>query len=129
VTPSPNIPNFHDGYLDGIWLGPNKLVQCFLRTVKEEPFVLILEGVQALTLTHLKQGNIIFDLVIRSTGEITHSDIEEVYGVDPGTPQVTTLLNTATERGFQVLEINPSYGVQGLVLFQNWNLKERKVQP
>ena len=129
MTPPTKIPNFHDGYFDGIWIGPNKLVNCFLRTVKEQAFVLILEGVQALILTDLKQGNIILDLVFRSTTEITHSDIEELYGVGPGTSQVTTLLKTATERGLQVLEINPSYGAQGLVLFQNWNLSQREVQP
>jgi hypothetical protein len=128
VTPSATIPNFHDGYFDGIWLGPNKLVHCFLRTVKEQPFILILEGVQALVLTDFKQGNIILDLVFRNTGEITPSDIEELYGVGPGTPQVTTLLKAATERGLQVLEINPSYGAQGLVLFQNWNLIQREIQ-
>jgi hypothetical protein len=128
VTPSATIPNFHDGYFDGIWLAPNKLVHCFLRTVKEQPFILILEGVQALILTDLKQGNIILDLVLRSTTEITPSDIEELYGVGSGTPQVTALLKAATERGFQVLEINPSYGAQGLVLFQNWNLIQREIQ-
>ena len=129
MTPPTKIPNFHDGYFDGIWIGPNKLVRCFLRTVKEQPFILILEGVQALILTDLKQGNIILDLVFRSTGEITPSDIEELYGVGPGTPQAATLLKSTTERGLQVLEINPTYGAQGLVLFQNWNLSQRDVQP
>lgn len=122
------IPNFHDGYFDGIWIGPNKAVHCFLRTVQEQSFVLVLEGVQALIIKDLKQGNIILDLVLRSTTEITPSDMEELYGVGPGTPQVTTLLKTATERGLQILEINPSYGAQGLVLFQNWNLSQREVQ-
>ena len=129
MTSPAKIPNFHDGYFDGIWIGPNKLVHCFLRTVTEQSFVLILEGVQALVLTDLKQGNIILDLVFRSTGEITPSDIEELYGVGPGTPQAATLLKSTTERGLQVLEINPTYGAQGLVLFQNWNLSQRDVQP
>jgi hypothetical protein len=129
VTPPTKIPNFHDGYFDGIWIGPNKLVHCFLRTVKEQFFVLILEGGQALVLTDLRQGNIILDLVFRDTSEITPSDLEELYSVGPGTPQVASLLKTATERGLHVLEINPSYGAQGLVLFQNWNLSQREVHP
>jgi len=120
-------PNFHDGYFDGVSIGPNKLVQFFLRTVNEQSFVLILEGVQSLVLTDVRQGNIILDLAIRSTGEITRSDIEELYGVGPDTPQATSMLKTATERALQVLEINPSYGAQGLVLFQSWNLNQREV--
>jgi hypothetical protein len=123
------IPSFHDGYFDGIWIEPNKQVQVFLRTVNEQSFVLILGGVQALVLTDMRQGNIILDLVIRSTEELTHSDMEELYGVGQDTPQVTSLLKTATERGLQVLEINPSYGAQGLVLFQNWNLSQRDAHP
>jgi hypothetical protein len=119
------IPSFHDGYFDGIWIGPNKLVQFFLRTADQRSFVLILEGVQALTLTDIKQGNIILDLVFRSTQEITHSDMEELYGVAANTQQVMNLLKTATQRGLQILEINPSYGAQGLVLFQTRDLSQR----
>ncbi len=119
------IPSFHDGYFDGMWIGPTKLVQFYLRTADQESFVLILEGVHALTLTDIKQGNIILDLVFRGTEEITHSDMEELYGVGANTPQVVSLLKTATEQGFQLLEINSSYGAQGLVLFQTWDLSQR----
>jgi len=123
------IPNFHDGYFDGIRIEPNKQVQFFLRTVNEQSFVLILGGVQALVLTDMRQGNIILDLVIRSTEELTQSDIEELYGVGHDSPQAISLLKTTTERGLQVLEINPSYGAQGLVLFLNWNLSQQEVHP
>jgi hypothetical protein len=123
------IPNFHDGYFDGIWVGPNKLVKVFLRTADRESFVLSLEGVQALTFTDMKQGNIILDLVLRGTKEITRSDIAELYGVGADTPQGASLMKTATERGLQVLEMNPSYGAQGLALFQTWDLTQREVQP
>ncbi len=123
------IPNFHDGYFDGFWIGPNKLIQFFLRTANQQSFVLILEGVQALALSDIKQGNIILDLVFRSTEELTHSDIQELYGVGADTPQAINLLKAAKEREFQVLEINSSYGAQGLVLFQSWDLSQRQVQP
>jgi hypothetical protein len=129
VTSSTEIPSFHDGYFDGIRIEPNKQVQFFLRTVSEQSFVLILEGVERLVLTDVRAGNIILDLVIRATEQLTHSDMEELYGMGNDTPQVSSLLKTATERGLQVLEINPSYGAQGLVLFQNWNLSQQKVNP
>ena len=121
------IPDFHDGYFDGVWIGPNNLVQFFLRTSDEQSFVLSLQGVQRLVLTDFKEGNIIFDLVFRSTKEITHSDIEELYGVDADTTQAVSILTTATERELQVLEVNPSYGAKGLVLFQTWDLRHREV--
>ena len=123
------IPNFHDGYFDGLWVGPNKLVKIFLRTTDRQPFVLSLQGVQALTFTDIKQGNIVLDLVFRNTKGITHSDISELYGVSADSPQVVNLMESATERGLQVLEINPSYGAQGLALFQSWDISQREVQP
>jgi hypothetical protein len=123
------IPNFHDGYFDGIWVGPNKVVKLFLRTENRQSFVLSLEGVQALTFTDIKQGNIILDLVLRGTKEITHSDIAELYGVGADTTQGASLMKTATERGLQVVEINPTYGAQGLALFQSWDISQREVQP
>jgi hypothetical protein len=114
------IPDFHDGYFDGIRIGPNKVVQLFLRTANEESFILVLDGVEALTLTDVKAGNIILDLVFRSTEKIAQSDIEELYGVGGDTSKVMSLLNRAMGQGLQVLEINPSYGAQGLVLFETW---------
>jgi hypothetical protein len=67
-------------------------------------------------------------VVLRSTKEITHSDIAELYGVAADSPQGASLLKTAIERGLQVLEINASYGAQGLALFQTWDLTQREVQ-
>jgi len=63
-----NIPNSHDGHFDGFRIGPNKKLHCFLRTLDGESFTLALQGVDALTLSEIKQGNIIFDLVFRSPG-------------------------------------------------------------
>jgi len=117
-------PSFREGYFDGFWIGPGKSVQFYLRTADQQPFVLILEGVQALTLSGIKQGNIILDLIFRLTQEITQSDLEELYGIGANTPQVVSLLKTATERKLQVLRLSPSYGAQGLVLFQSWNLRQ-----
>jgi hypothetical protein len=100
------IPDFHDGYFDGIWIGPNKRVQLFLRTVDGQSFVLSLEGAQRLAFSDIKQGNIILDLVFRKTKGITPSDIAELYGVGVDTPQCASLMKAATEPGLQVLEIN-----------------------
>ena len=119
-----NFPNFHDGHFDGLRIGPNKLVNLFLRTQDGKSFILVVREVDALTLSEIKQGNIIFDLVFRGTGELTRTDMAELYSVDVDAPQATDLLRAKRERGFQLLEINASSGAQGLVLFQTFEIQE-----
>jgi hypothetical protein len=119
-----NIPNFHDGHFDGLRIGPSKLVHLFLRTQDGKSFILALQEVDALTLSEIKQGNIIFDLVFRSSGKLTRSDMAELYSVDADAAEATDLLRARREQGFQLLEINSSYGAQGLVLFQTFDLRE-----
>jgi len=119
-----NIPNFHDGHFDGLRIGPNKLVNLFLRTQDGKSFTLVLQEVDALTLSEIKGGNIIFDLVFRSTGELTHSDMAELYSVDADAPRAADLLRAKREKGFQLLEINASYGAQGSVLFQTFEIRQ-----
>jgi hypothetical protein len=123
-TPLMNFPNFHDGHFDGLRIGPNRLVNLFLRTKDAKSFILVLQEVDALTVSEIKQGNIIFDLVFRSTGELTPSDIADLYSVDVDAPQAADLLRAKREQGFQLLEINASYGAQGLVLFQTFEIQE-----
>jgi hypothetical protein len=118
-----NIPNFHDGHFDGVWIGPRKLVKLFLRTLDDKSFVLVLKEVDALTLSEIKQGNIVFDLAFRSTAELTRSDMAELYGVDVDAPQATDLLRAKREKGFQLLELNSSYGAQGVFLFQTFEVQ------
>jgi hypothetical protein len=113
-----NVPNFHDGHFEGLRIGPSKQVSLFLKTQDGKSFTLVLQEVDALTLSEVKQGNIILDLVFRSTGELTRSDMAELYSVDADAPQATDLLRAKREQGFQLLEINASYGARGLVLFK-----------
>ena len=122
-TASMNVPNFHDGHFDGLRIGPSKLVNLFLKTQDGKSFTLVLQEVDALTLSEVKQGNIIFDLVFRSTGELTRSDMAELYSVDADAPQATDLLKAQREQGFQLLEINASYGARGLVLFKVFEIR------
>ena len=67
---------------------------------------------------------IILDLVFRSTAELTRSDMAELYGVDVDAPQATDLLMAKREQGFQLLEINASYGAQGSVLYRTFELRQ-----
>jgi hypothetical protein len=123
-TASMNIPNFHDGYFDGLRIGPNKLVNLFLRTQERKSFILVLQDVDSMTISEIKQGNIILDLVFRSSEELTRSDMAELYSVDVDAPQAADLLTAKREEGFQLLEINGSYGAQGSVLFQTFEIRQ-----
>jgi hypothetical protein len=119
------MPNFHDEYFDGFWLGPNKSLHLFVRTVAGTSYTFVLQNVHAVTLSGVKAGNIILDLVFRNAQEITSSDIAELYEIDAETTQAENLMKSARERGLQILELNSSYGAQGLILFETWQIKER----
>ena len=116
--------NFHDGYFDGVRLEPDKTAHIFLRTAKKQGFVLVLRDVEALTVSGVKAGNIILDLVCRSASEATIQDIHELYDVDENSEREIKLLKSTQEKKFQILELNPSYGAQGVFLFQNYEMKE-----
>ena len=119
-----NIPQFHDGHFDGLQIGPNKLVNFFLRTQDGRSFILVLQDVDAMTISEIKQGNIILDLVFRNADELTPSDMADLYSVDVGAPLAADLLRAKREKGFKLLEINASYGAQGSVLFQTFEIRQ-----
>jgi hypothetical protein len=116
--------NFHDGYFDGFRLESDKRVHIFLRAANKERYILILRGLQAMTLSGVREGNIILDLVFRSAREATSSDVQELYDPGENTEQATTLLQALQEKGLQILELNPSYGAQGLFLFESFEIIE-----
>jgi hypothetical protein len=124
-----NIPNFHDGHFDGLWIGDSKVVHLFLRTQDKKRFTLVLQGVHSLILSEIKEGNIIFDLVFRPARELTTADIAELYGVGADAAQAANLLTIASEQGLQLLEVNPSYGAHGLLLFETFELRESTSPP
>jgi hypothetical protein len=118
------MPNFHDGYFDGLWLGSDKLVRLFLRTCDHQSYTMTLQGVHALAVSGVRAGNIIMDLVFRSAREITPSDVRDLYDVDSSTEQAAKLLKSMREKELQILELNASYGAQGLLLFETCEINE-----
>jgi hypothetical protein len=114
-----NIPNFHDGHFDGLRIGQSKSVDLYLRTQDGKSFNLVLQDVDALTLTEVKAGHILFDLVLRNTEQLTCSDMAELDGVDVDASQAKDLLNQKRALGLQLLEINASYGAQRAELLLN----------
>src|SRR5262245_29088942 len=119
-----DVPNFHDGRFDGFWIATDEVVHLFLRTQAGKRFTLILHGVERLNLSEIKEGNIIFDLVFRTTGQLTTSDMDELYGVKAYSPEATSLLQKTQQKGLQALEINPAYGALALFLFRTFEIRE-----
>jgi hypothetical protein len=74
----PTVPDFHDGWLDGLRIDEQR-VEVFLRTHTLEKYVVVANGVAALAAGNIKAGNIMFEAVIRSSGEITVDHIDELY--------------------------------------------------
>src|SRR5579871_885272 len=118
------IPNFHYGNFDGIWIRPQKEAHLYLRNVDRVEFVLVLDGVERVAINNFSAGNIILDLIARPASQITEADIAILYGVAVEDPQTQKLLQSAQASNLQVLEINSSYGADGLVLFRGWRLGE-----
>jgi len=116
--------SFHDGHFDGIHLEPGKTVHIFLRAPNKDRYILVLKGVEALTLSGVKAGNIILDLVIRSAREATSTDVQELYDLGENNDQAAKLLGSTREKRLQILELNPSYGASGLFLFESFEIKE-----
>jgi hypothetical protein len=119
-----NIPNLHDGYFEGFWTGPNKEVHMFLRALDGARFTVVMHGVDALSLSNIKQGNIIFDVLVRGAQDLTVDDIQELYGVARDSPMAAELLDLKVKESLQVLEINPSYGAQGVVSFRTIEVRD-----
>ena len=66
-----------------------------------------------------KKGNIILDLVCRSAREATPDDVQGLYDIGHNAELSSKMLNSLRtgEKELQILELNPSYGAEGLFLF------------
>ncbi len=70
---------FHDGFLDGFLIRESQMI-IFIRTDDNEAFALVADDVTRMRADSLREGNIIFDIVIRREDELTRNDID-IYGL------------------------------------------------
>ena len=111
-------PDLHDGFFDGLWLSEDKFISVFVRTEKGERSTLVLRDLEALRVSDLKAGNIIFDLVLIDLRDLTPEHIKDVYQLQlEENAQAEKLLKNAKERRLSLLQINPSYGAECNFLF------------
>ncbi|HET7107379.1 MAG TPA: hypothetical protein VFI38_11260 [Candidatus Acidoferrum sp.] len=120
-----NIPNFHDGNFEGFLVNPNKEVLIFLRTREDKRYILALKSVQAMSISEVKAGNVIFDLVFREVRDLTTLDLVVLYDADSNSSQTAKFLNSLKERNLRIMELNASYGAKGLFLFERFEITER----
>ena len=120
------LPGFHDGSFDGVWISPEKTVHLFVRTEDNKPFEIVLRGVKALKLSNIREGNIILDVRLADTDQLTASHITEIYELsDVGKDvQITNLLTSARRASLKMLQLRSSYGAEGAVLCRSAELTE-----
>ena len=95
-----------------------------LRSAAKRPYILVLKGVERLALGGVKEGNIILDLVFRNASDATPADVVQLYDVDATWEQASKILDNLRKEELQILELNPSYGADGLFLFESFEIKE-----
>ena len=121
-----NFTQFHDGFFDGLWIDSTR-VHIYLSTLQKERFTAVADGVVRLFATGIKEGNIIFDVVVRDHDELTPDDISAVYDLAGGTAleeKASRLLDKAREEKWVLLEISPSYGANCLILARRVDVVE-----
>jgi hypothetical protein len=105
---------FHDGFMDGVLIEGTKAT-VFLSTEQRETFALNLEGVLSVKIDDFKEGNIIYDVVVREGDELTRRDIVQLYGFTEEAKAELKLQKVKLD-GLVVMEISPSYGASCLIL-------------
>jgi hypothetical protein len=113
------LPDLHDGFFDGLWFSADKHVRFFVRTAAGERSTIVLADVEALNISDLRAGNIIFDLVLIPPEKLTVKDIGQAYDLrSDEVEKASRLLHKAQEQGLSGVEINPSYGAEGTAIFR-----------
>jgi hypothetical protein len=118
------MPDFHDGYLDGLFVS-GKTARIFLRTCTGERFTLFLQEVERLHAENFRQGNIIFSVDFLRLEQLSPEFIFEVYEYSEPDKQNFVMDNWvqgAKQKGLQALEISTSYGCSAFALFKHYEL-------
>jgi len=111
---------FHDGYLDGFLISESSVL-FFLSTMEKQAYVLIAKGVERMKADGFRQGNIIFDVLARRADQLSIGDVRSLYDTldgEVGERQTRTIWERLTQEGRVMLEINPSYGCECLLIAQ-----------
>ncbi|HTD96373.1 MAG TPA: hypothetical protein VK627_05570 [Edaphobacter sp.] len=99
---------FHDGAFNGLLIEKD-VAHFFLETSHHEKFVIVAQQIQALRLHDVLAGNIIFDVEVFDSTEISLSDVLEAHPYS-NEAQGKSILQKCRDQNLLLLRINPSYG-------------------
>jgi hypothetical protein len=110
-------PDLHDGFLRGVVLGDQEIVELLCSDVDGRRYVLRLPKLMALRADNFLQGNIIFEVNVYTT-DFPQDLIKRVYGADgDGEPDwLSARLQEMRDQSWTLLEITSSYGCELLAL-------------
>jgi len=115
----PSIPDLHDGFFDGVWLSDKKCACLFVRTENGERSTILLTNVAALNIRNLRQGNIIFDVVLMAPDALSIEQVNQAHDLGHEREEMSRrLLEKAQQQRLCALVMSTSYGAEGTVLFQ-----------
>ena len=128
ISPMTTLPDFHDGYFDGLYLSQHRTVHLFLRTLDGEGHTVALSKVEALQVTNLRAGTTVLDLAIKDQIKAEH--IQQCYELaEADSQQVVRLLESAMEKGLVVVEMSASYGAALTALCAGVDINRGHVLP
>jgi hypothetical protein len=119
-------PSFHDGSFDGVWLPGDKTVYFFVRTLNNKRFTIVLHDVVSMKLDDVRQGNIIFDITLTDTDQLTADHLLSVHVVSDvkRDEQIARLLESARTKKLKMVEMSTSYGAEGGALCRSAHIWE-----
>jgi hypothetical protein len=102
---------FHDGFVEGFLIKDSQLI-IFLRTWDKKLFALIADDVEGMRADNFKEGNIIFDIVVRQGLGLIRGDMDgyDFVASSLGESQRTAALERSRSENRLALEISSSYG-------------------
>jgi hypothetical protein len=115
---------FHDGSLNGL-LVSGSCVHLFLSTEDHKSFVLEIQGVLSLKADGFREGSSIFDVLVREGDEVSSKDIFELFGFTDR-DKARTKFESLRKAKPIVVEVNPSYGAECLILATSVELISRE---
>ncbi|MGA2601169.1 MAG: hypothetical protein ABSH09_29735 [Bryobacteraceae bacterium] len=112
---------------DGLLI-EDKTVYLFVSTYEKEQYVLAVDGVRALAANCLQAGNIVLDVQIQNSSEITLQDVMDVYRYQAVRDEqhAKNSLDKAQREELVLVSVNPSYGASCLVLAESVELLKRQ---
>jgi len=118
------LKQFHDGYFEGAVVR-DMVATLFISTVEKKDYVIRLEGVRSLKLEGFSGGNIIFDVALRTSSDVTSQDMVSFFGYRDETAAEAKLEEVQREQ-LLVLDITPTYGATCSVLAKSAVLRGRE---